>query len=184
MDLGHELLDERNQLMARILARALACDLTRAFSYEYTGMQADTIFWQVGATEGSHVLTHDDRNLPEMLMPQTERVHQVVVFVMGQLGYLLEQLKDIQEGDATLLDNCCIMATSEVNDGTAHSYDSMPLIIAGRAGGKLRSNYHYVADHENASNALLTCLRAVGLPLTELGKNEGHVTESIGALEV
>jgi hypothetical protein len=183
VDLGHELLDERNKLMAGILARALACDLTRAFSYEYMGMQADTIFWQVGATEGSHVLTHDDRNLPEMLMPQYEKVHNVVVFVMGQFGYLLEQLKAIPEGNGTLLDNCCIMATSEVNDGTAHSYNSMPLIVAGRAGGKLRSNYHYVADHENTSKALLTCLRAVGLPLAELGKNEGHVTDSIAALE-
>ncbi len=184
VDLGHELLDERNQLMAGILARALACDLTRAFSYEYMGMQADTIFWQVGATEGSHVLTHDDRNLADVLQPQYERVNDVVVFVMGQLAYLLERLKEIPEGDGTLLDNCCIMATSEVNDGTKHSYDSMPLIIAGKAGGALRSNYHYVTSEENTSKALLTCLRAVGLPLTEFGKDVGYVTESIGALEI
>lgn len=185
-DLGHEPLEERNQLMAQVLARALACDLTRAFSYEYMGMQADTIFWQVGATEGSHVLTHDDRGLATVLKPQKERVHEVVTFVMKQFAVLLQALKDIPEGNGTLLDNACVVATSEVNDGTAHTYDSMPLILAGKAGGKLRTNYHYVASPklENTSKALLTALRAVGLPLTELGKDVGRVTESLAALEL
>ncbi len=183
VDLGHEMLDERNELIAEIMSRALACDLTRAFSYEYTGMQADTIFWQIGATEGSHVMTHDDRNLPDMLEPQTEKVHQSVVFTMGHFAKLLDKLEAIVEGDGTLLDNSCIMACSEVNDGTVHTYDSMPLLIAGRAGGSLNSGVHYQADHENATKALLTCLRAVGLPLDSFGVAEGQVSESIGALE-
>jgi hypothetical protein len=182
VDLGHELLAERNKLLADLLATALACDLTRAFSYEYMGMQADTIFWQVGATEGCHVMTHDDRGLDTKLAPQYEKIHGVVLFLMGELRYLLQKLKSIPEGAGNLLDSCCILATSDVNDGTAHSKSDMPILVAGRAGG-LRSGVHYRSKSgESASKVLLTCLRAAGVEAPSFGKGAGLATEGIGAL--
>jgi hypothetical protein len=181
--LSKEPLDERNKLLADILATALSCDLSRAFSYQYTGMQADTIFWQVGATEGDHVMTHDDRGLATVLAPQYENVHKVVVFIMKHFAYFLERLKGIPEGAGNLLDNCCIYATSEVNDGTAHSTSDMPVLIAGHAGGALKSGIHYRSTtKENATRALLTCMRAVGLAVDAFGTGVGRETASLSGL--
>ncbi len=181
--LSKEPLDERNKMMADLLAIALSCDMTRAFTYQYTGMQADTIFWQVGATEGDHVMTHDDRGLATKLAPQLENVHKVVVYIMKHFAYLLEKLKSIPEGSGNLLDGCCIYATSEVNDGTNHSIADMPVLIAGRAGGALKSGIHYRSpSKENMTRALLTCMRAVGLGVDGFGAGAGRDTVSLTAL--
>ena len=179
---GKELLTEKHKIMSDMLALALACDLTRVFSFTFSTMQSDVIFWQIGATEGSHVMTHDDRGLPDKLEPQYENVHKSVIYVMENFAYLLERLKQVPVADKTLLDQCCIMATSELNDGTRHTYDSMPLIIAGRAGGALKSGLHVDGRKAVATQALLTCLRAVGIEQEALGDEVGRTTSSISEL--
>ena len=185
-DPSHELLEEKTQLMSDLLAMALACDLTRVFTMEFTGMQADTLIWQVGATEGVHVMTHDDRaDTATPGLAQPERVHDATTFTMARLSDLLQAFAGVSEGDGTLLDNTCVYATSEVNDGTRHNYNDMPILICGRAGGALRSGIHYRSTtEESATRAMLTCMRAVGVDIAEYGKRECYETEHLGALMV
>lgn len=184
-DRGHELLEEKMRVMAELIAMGLACDLTRVFTCEFTGMQSDCIFWQVGAEQGSHVMTHDDRGVPdsERLDPQYENVHRAVVFIMQNFTHLLEAMARIPEGDGTLLSNSVVYATSELSDGTRHSYDDMPILVAGRAGGRLRGGVHYrSATDENASMVPLTCMRAVGVAADGFGAGASRATDEVGAL--
>jgi hypothetical protein len=181
VDLGRENLAERMKQMSDILALAWACDLTRVVMLEYMVMQADTVFWQVGATEGCHVVTHDDRGLAEKLPPQKELHGKIVKFVMGELAVLVGRLKATQEGAGNLLDSSLIVATSECSDGTGHDYDKFPLLFVGRAGGAFKSGVHYAApDKENASKAMLTALRAVDpARFPSFGGGPGLATEPI-----
>lgn len=181
---GRELLEEKHRMMSDMLVLALACDLTRVFSFTFSTMQSDVIFWQIGATEGSHVMTHDDRGLAERLDPQYENVHKSVVFIMQNFAYLLERLKAQQVGAQNLLERCCILATSEINDGTRHTYDSMPLIMAGNAGGKLKTGLHVDGKGDVATKALLTSLRAVGLEQAAFGDEVGKASDGISELIV
>ncbi len=185
-DPSHESLVEVNQAMAKVLALGLACNMTRSFSYQFTQMQADTLFWMdpINATEGSHVMTHDDRNIPESQKkaPQLEKVHLSVVFMMEQFAVLLKELRSIPEGAGTVLDNCVIQGCSEVNDGTKHDTNDMPMVIAGRGGGKLKAGLHHRGNGEPVSQVLLTCLRAAGVEKSTLGAGALQTSQSISAL--
>ena len=119
-------------------------------------MQADTIFWQIGGVQGAHVQTHDDRSVSdeERLMPQYERIHLSVQFIMQNFARLCEALARVPEGDSNVLHNTIIYGTSEIADGTRHTYFDMPILVAGR---------------ENTSNVPYTLMRALGLDVGGFG---------------
>lgn len=173
---GKEPIEARMQAMSQLIAMALACDQTRVFSVMFSGSVGGTVFWQVGVDEGHHALSHDEPGDQPL-------VHKTTVFTMEQLAVLLAALRDVPEGDGTLLDQCAILASSDCADGREHSLENYPILVAGRAGGALRSGVHYRSDGENASQVLFSMLRAVGLPLSEFGTKGGAVTQGCSAIE-
>lgn len=174
---GKEPLEDINEAMARIVTVALSCDLVRVFTVMFTGSVGGTVFWQVGADKGHHQLTHDEPKDQPL-------VHASTVFTMKMFARLLEMLKETPEGAGNLLDHAAIMATSDLTEGRPHTIKDYPIVIAGRAGGKLRHpGVHYRSKGENTSTVLLSLVRAVGLPRKEFGYLGGRVTEGCGAIE-
>jgi hypothetical protein len=103
---------------------------------------------------------------------------------MEQFAVLLAALKAIPEGDGNLLDSCAILASSDTADGKAHSITNYPILVAGKAGGKLKfPSVHYKSNGENTSMVLLSVLRSVGLELTQFGTGGGLVSTSCAAIE-
>jgi hypothetical protein len=60
-------------------------------------------------------------------------------FHMQQFVYLVNRLKQIDEGGQSLLDNSILMFASNLYDGDAHGADQMPVVLAGKAGGALQT---------------------------------------------
>ena len=173
---GRAQLHEKNQAICDVLTMALACDQSRVFTHVFTRPLNNLLFGDLPA--GHHRLTHDEPD------PQPF-VHQVVLETMQAFAYLVERLQSVPEGDATLLDHCALVATSDISLGKIHSFDEFPLLVAGGAGGKLKRNFHYRSpSDENASGVVLSILRAVGVDLPEWGREEGRVTDGLGAIEV
>jgi len=54
------------------------------------------------------------------------------------VAYLLGKLDAVSEGSGTLLDNTLI-AWGHENGSTAHRQDNVPFMLAGKAGGALRT---------------------------------------------
>jgi hypothetical protein len=176
---SHEALAERMTAMSGLIAMALACDQTRVFSILFSGSVNGTVFWEIGATGGHHDLTHNEAD------PQPT-VHAATIFTMQQFTTLLSALKGVSEGAGNLLDSCAILASSCVADGKQHSITDYPILVAGRAGGKLTyPSVHYrSATGENTSMVLMSMLRAVGVPLTTFGMMGGQVSSGLSAIEV
>lgn len=174
---GKEQIEQKNQLMSDLLAVALACDLTRVFSLMFSTCGSGVIVWQAGATNGLHYTCHTEA------VPQPV-VHKATVFTMQQLAYFLQRLRDTPEAGGNLLDSCAILCTTEHSEGNTHAIDEFPMLLAGRAGGKLKGGIHYRSpSKENTSKALLTVLRAAGCPLSEFGYNLGRVDSTITDIE-
>jgi len=178
---GQEQIELQNELMSELLATALSCDLTRVFSILFSTCGAGTVYWQAGASDGLHLITHDE---PLTGSPATQAtVHQATIFKMRQLSRFLDALKSRQVGDGTLLDRCSILCTTEHADGRTHSYEDFPLLIAGLGGGRLRGGLHYrSSSRESVTKAGLTALRAAGVELPSFGVGAGQTSESIEAL--
>ena len=157
---GDEQIVERNRVMSDLVALALSCDLTRVFSILFSPAGSNAVYWPVGARDGLHWLAHDERATgPE---PQPT-VHAATVFKMEQCGYFLERLRSIPEGDGNLLDASGILITTELSEGFSHSNSEFPIVLAGRAGGRLNSGIHVRSrGRDNTSEVLLTLLRAMG----------------------
>lgn len=174
---GLEQIGEKNRVMGELLRLALACDLTRVFSIQFSTCGSAVVFWEAGAADGLHGVTHTEAN------PQ-ETVHAATTLTMGYLAEFLQGLAETPEGDGVLLDNCSILCTSELTDGYTHSNADFPILVAGKGGGRLKGNVHYRStSSENTSHAVLTALRGAGVEAASFGKDEGYVTTGVGALE-
>ena len=166
----------RNALQSELLALALACDLTRAFSVQFSTCGSGVLFWQVGARDGMHLLCHTEAQ------PQPT-VHAGVVFTMEQLAVFLRTLRDTPEGDGSLLDHSSLLITSELSDGSLHTNTEYPLILAGGGNGRLIQGQHIRSDiRRNTSDAVLTALHGAGVTLPEWGVAEGWTDRTIGDL--
>jgi hypothetical protein len=174
-DINHEELTKVHDAQTELMALALACDYTRAFSYEFSDMQSDPTLWEAGVPSGLHELTHN-ANMQDV-------VHKAVVFYMQKLASFLNRLKSVPIGAGNLLDYTCVLCTTEVAEGQTHSLRDIPMLLAGRAGGGLKGGIHYRSPNLESSNkVLLTALRSVGVPIAQLGNGPAATSDSIAAL--
>lgn len=171
-------LDATMHAMADIMALAWACDLTRVFSLQYTGSVAQTVFSEIGQSNDEHSASHDSYT------GALEDVHNSVTLVMKGLGYLLQKLKATPEGTGNLLDQSCILATSDVADGVAHSLTDYPLVVAGRAGKVLRYPGVHIrgSGNPNASDVLFTVMNATAPSIQNVGSAQGFSSTKISGL--
>ena len=167
---------ERNVIMSKLMAMALACDQTRVISYTFTKALNNKLF--PNASDGHHNLTHHEPgSQPE--------VGAITHFTMEQLATLLTELDAIPEGDGTLLDHSIVFATSEVSEGRTHSLDEIPVVIAGSGNGRLGQNLHIRSyTQENINKLNLSLIRAMGINQTSWGSEDSLTNESLSALEV
>lgn len=165
-----------NELMVDLTAMALACDLTRVFTFRHHGWTDDPVFSDLGATSTHHNTTHNEAGDQPI-------VHAIDVFTMGQLAKLIARFQSVVIGDGTLLDQSAIMAYSEVGEGETHSLEDIPMMTIGRAGGALQTGlYHRSADRESVTKLNLTMMRAVGMEVPAFGDGPHEVTEPISEI--
>jgi hypothetical protein len=163
--------------MSDLIAMALACDQTRVFSVMFSGSTASTVFWQVNVTRGHHQLSHDEAG-------DQPQIQATTVFTMKMLNILLARLQATGEGGGNLLDSCAILASSDCAEGKSHSNRDYPILVAGRAGGKLKSpGVHHREPGGNSNQVLLSLLRAVGLPLADYGAGGSLTSTGCAAIE-
>lgn len=167
---GQEQIEAVNAVMSDLMAMALACDLTRVVTYQFSGSVGfHTFNWLgTGPRASEHALTHDQN--------EQGKVHDSVVFTMRCFARTLSAMKGLAEGPRTVLGNSAVLCTSDVSEGFTHSGQDYPIVIAGSAGGKLRTDLHYRATGgRNTSDVLLALMQAVGGPtFTAVGAGTGR----------
>ena len=176
---GVQRLRDRSNAMSEVLALALACDMTRAFSYQFTVFQTGHDFAQEPELNGQVEEVDPDNQLDESSSfheaahnPEfQDDVRIVTNFTFSNLAYLLSLLADRPEGEGTVLSNCAIMATSEHTEPMSHVTDDMPMIICGHACGRLEGGVWFHGDRskEKISKGGMTILRAAGVELERFG---------------
>jgi hypothetical protein len=154
-------------LQIDLLVMALACDITRVASLQWSRAVSQTRFSWLGITEGHHDLSHrgdDDAGARDKLM----RINR---WYAQQLATLLAKLKAIPDGDGTLLDNTLVLWCNELAKGNTHSRKGAPYVLAGRAGGALRTGRFLRLSEARPHNDLLVSLMgAMDLPDRTFGK--------------
>jgi Protein of unknown function (DUF1552) len=82
----------------------------------------------------------------------------------------VQRLKDMREGDGSVLDHSIILFGSNMANSDAHNNDPLPQALIGRGGGfKGNQHLHYKQDTPHA-NILVTMLDRAGVPTNEIEK--------------
>ena len=97
---------------------------------------------------------------------------------MQQYAYFLEKLKSIPEGDGTLLDHSMVMLGSGLRDGNRHSPRNLPIVVAGKAGGKLRTGQNLqFSENTPLSNLYLSLLHILDIPAECFADSTGELCD-------
>ncbi|MGB1520057.1 MAG: DUF1552 domain-containing protein, partial [Limisphaerales bacterium] len=158
------------KLMADLMIMAFQMDRTRVATCMLNNDLSQMNFGFLDGVSGSlHLdLTHNGRDPDlEAMYLKTNQFH------VQQLVYLIDRMKSLPEGDATLLDHCMLLFCSNLFDGDRHQADEMPMILAG---GKRHLPVGSVVDvsqlpkqERKACSLYLSLMQKMGLDIQRFG---------------
>lgn len=169
--LGVEVADDMpdvTRLQLDMLALALACDLTRVASLQFsTAVNAIGFPWLGSVAEG-HNLSHRGPSDTAAIEQLTARAR----WYSEQVAYLVQQLASITEGDRTVLDNTVLVWGNELSMGNNHSHKEIPFMLLGSAGGHFRTGRYLELGSQPHNRLLVSLLQAMGVEATAFGHPE------------
>ncbi|MCA9553826.1 MAG: DUF1552 domain-containing protein [Myxococcales bacterium] len=150
-----------------LMVAALACDLTRVASIQWSYAQSETLFTWLGHAETHHSLSHMDTNIPWGVTQNIEAGR----WYAEQFRYLVERLAQLPDpsGPGTLLDNSVVLWMSEIGDGFTHLCTDVPIVVAGGGGGRLNPGRYLRYDGESHGKLLTSICHAMGVGVPSFG---------------
>ena len=131
------------RIMADLMVLAFQTDTTRVCTMAVGG--DDALFpgvVTVGYEHHAHTLEHQGNGRLDQVNPiAREGCRQIHAWYTTQFAYMLDKMRNIDEGGSSLLDNCMLMYTSYMANG-GHGQQNYPVLVAGKAGGALRTGRH------------------------------------------
>ncbi|HXT99729.1 MAG TPA: DUF1552 domain-containing protein [Polyangia bacterium] len=156
-------------LQMDLLTMALACDITRVASLQWSRSVSQTRFTWLNITQGHHDLSHRPDTEPDAVANLTT----INNWYAQQFAGLISRLKATPDGaGGTLFDNTLLLWCNELAKGNTHSRQGAPYVLAGSAGGALRTGRSLSYDGQGLphNNLLVSILNAMGVPDTTFGK--------------
>ncbi len=160
------------RLMADMLVLAFQADLTRIATFVFANDSSNRSYRFLDVPEGHHDLSHHNNDKAKLA-----KIQKINGFHVSQLAYLLTRLDEIKEGDGTLLDNAMIVYGSGISDGNRHNHNELPVLLAGKGGGTLKTGRHVRYPKDTPmTNLFLTMLDRVGASVDAIGDSTGRLT--------
>ncbi len=121
------------RLMSDLLALAFATDATRVATLMFNNDLSKMDFGFLNSSSTSLTNMHTMSHAGGKDYSLMNRFH------VEMYAHFLNRLQEFPEGDATVLDNSCIMFCSSLMSGGAHDRTQMPVLLAGQLGGKIQT---------------------------------------------
>jgi hypothetical protein len=159
------------KLMMDMMLMAQTCGMTNVTTF----MFANADSWQfypfatgypagsspAGANEEHHTTSHcsdnDAANIENLVL--------INIWHAVQVNYMLDYLATTLDSDGSkMLDNTVLLWGNELGVGNTHDYKNIPWVIAGGAGGAIKSGRFLQYPHVPHNNLLTSICNAMGLP--------------------
>ena len=159
------------KLMLDLIVLAFQMDKTRVATVMLNNDLSQMNFKFLEGVQGAlHLdLTHNGKAADkEAMYLKTNQFH------MAQFAYITQRMKEISEGETSLLDNSIMMMASSLFDGDAHSAEQLPILLTGKGGGTLKTgrilNYLDKGDENRQACSLhLSLMDRMGVKLERFG---------------
>lgn len=160
------------EIMMDLMVLAFQSDSTRVCSLMFANDVSGRNFsFLDGVSGGHHELSHHENNQSKI-----DQYERIVRWHTGQFARMLKKMRDIKEGDSTLLDNSMVVFGSSMSDGNRHDPDNLPILVGGKGGGALKTGQHIAVDGMvPLCNLYLTMLQKLGIEDQEFGDSNGII---------
>ncbi len=153
----------RSKALNRLLATALACNLTRVFTHQWSGGRDDNTYPEIDINADHHGLTHRGG-------PENELAADIERYIMEQYADFVQVLSETQVGAKTLLDQTLVYGISDLGeDPYNHNMTNYHVVLSGHNGGKVPGNQHLRFPRRKLSELMLTLLQTMGVETQEFG---------------
>jgi hypothetical protein len=167
------------KLMLDLTVLAFQMDKTRVATLMLNNDLSQMNFKFLQGVQGAlHLdLTHNGR------VPDKEAMYlKTNQFHAAQFAYLIERMKNIREGEGTLLDHSILMYASSLFDGDAHSANRLPVVLAGKGNGTLKTGriLDYLErgnDNRKICSLHLSLMDRMGVTLDRFGDANTRLAE-------
>jgi hypothetical protein len=167
------------KLMLDLIVLAFQMDKTRLATLMLNNDLSQMNFKFLEGVQGAlHLdLTHNGKAADkEAMYLKTNQYH------IAQFAYLTQRMKDIREGDGTMLDNSILMCTSSLFDGDAHGANQLPILLTGKGQGTLKTGriLDYLEkpdDQRKACSLHLSLMDRMGVKLDRFGDATARLEE-------
>ena len=167
------------RLILDLIVLAFRMDRTRIATCMLNNDLSQMNFGFLEGVQGSlHLdLTHNGRDpAREAMYLKTNQFH------VAQFAYLLRRLKEIDEGDQTLLDSSLLLFCSNLFDGDKHQADRMPMVLAGGGGGsvtpgRLLDYRDRPVKDRRACSLYLSLMDRMGVALPQFGDSDRRLAD-------
>jgi hypothetical protein len=165
--------DAHAKLLMDLLHLAYQGDITRVSCLQVGRELSGRTYPWIGVPEAHHGVSHHQRD-PHNIAQKTK----IDAYNMSLFGYLLDKMRQTQDGDGTLLDHALFMYGAGMGDGDRHTPLDLPVVLAGGGRGALTGGRH-LRYEENTPfmNLCVTLLDKVGVTVESLGDSTGRLTD-------
>jgi hypothetical protein len=154
-----------HRLMTEILALALTCNQTRLFNMVFSSAFSE--LRRPGASVSHHQSTHEENIDPATGVQPTAAYFSERS--MASWAEFVAALAGIREGAGSLLDNCLVFAHSDVSFAKGHDVLGIPMMLAGRAGGRVRTGLHVKGSGQPVTRVGFTAMEVMGMTVDHWG---------------
>jgi hypothetical protein len=162
--------EDHCKMMMDMIAVAFQSDTTRISTFMFGNAVSNVSFrFLEGVSLGHHDTSHHAK--AEDKLRQYQLINR---WHVAQYAYLLRKLRSMKEGDSTVLDNSMILFGSALSDGNSHDPHKLPLVLAGRGGGRLDAGQHRMYTEDTPlANLYVSMLDAFGAPVERFADSTG-----------
>jgi hypothetical protein len=163
---------EHMRIMLDIFALAFWSDTTRIGTFMLGDAQSPVDYsWLEGVRGNFHGLSHHG-DIPET----REQYERIVTWNVEQFAYFINKLKNLDEGGSSLLDHSMILFGGSIKDGNRHIEENLPLLMAGRGKGTIRTGRRLRAPAKTPlCNLHLSLLDRMGVKAESFGDSTGRL---------
>ena len=148
---------------------AFQADITRVSTLMFARELSGATYPETDIRDPFHNLSHHSNDRGNM-----DRFARLNTYHMTKFAYFVERLKALPDGDGTLLDHSLVLYGSSLSDGNQHNFSPLPIVLAGRASGQLKTGRHLQFPRDTKmSNLLAAMLNKLNVPTEKFGDGTG-----------
>jgi hypothetical protein len=149
-----------SRLQLDLMLLAHKCDLTRVTSYMFANANSWQHYPWLNIDEEHHEISHasDDD------VAQIDKLVAIHAWHSEQFKYVLDELSAVPEEDGSnMLESSLILWGNELGAGNTHTYKDIPWVLAGQAGGALKTGRFLQYEDLPHNNLLVSVCQMMGM---------------------